>query len=400
MNFNKKVSAFLYFRNLQMNIAFDAKRAFTNGTGLGHYSRTLIRSLATFFPGENYFPCTPLITERFDISAFQNMHIISPTTFTTRNFRKLWRSSLVKTDLLKNNIDIYHGLSHEIPKGIDTTNIKSIVTIHDLIFERFPNQYNIIDRKIYRYKFQYACKHANKIIAISEQTKNDLVEFYEVPETKITVCYQSCDERFFKSVSDQEKERVKKLYGLPDRFFLYTGSLIERKNLLVICKALEIVKKKIQIPLVVIGDGGVYKQQVKNFLREKNMESLVLFLSELEATAHLPGYTMATDFPAIYQQAVCMIYPSIFEGFGIPVLEALCSKIPVITSNISSLPEAGGDGALYISPNDFTALANYMEQIISDSDLRNSLIAKGWTHAQNFTREKCATAVMNAYKKL
>lgn len=383
-----------------MNIAFDAKRAFTNGTGLGHYSRTLIRSLATFFPAENYFPCTPLITDRFDVSAFPNVQLISPTSFTTRNFRKLWRSSLVKADLQKNNIEIYHGLSHEIPNGIDKTNIKSIVTIHDLIFERFPDQYNLIDRKIYRYKFQYACKHANRIIAISRQTKDDLVKLYEVPGHKIAVCYQSCDERFFMTVSDQEKERVKKIYNLPDRFFLYTGSVIERKNLLVICKALESLKKKIQIPLVVIGDGSDYKQEVKNFLREKNMESLVIFLSEKEDTAHLPAYTMATDFPAIYQQAICMIYPSVFEGFGIPVLEALCSKIPVITSNISSLPEAGGEGALYIAPNDFTALADYMEQMISNTKLRDTLTGKGWAHAQKFTREKCAAAVMNEYKML
>lgn len=383
-----------------MNIAFDAKRAFTNGTGLGHYSRTLIRSLATFFPAENYFPCTPLITDRFDVSAFPNVQLISPTSFTTRNFRKLWRSSLVKADLQKNNIEIYHGLSHEIPNGIDKTNIKSIVTIHDLIFERFPDQYNLIDRKIYRYKFQYACKHANRIIAISRQTKDDLVKLYEVPGHKIAVCYQSCDERFFMTVSDQEKERVKKIYNLPDRFFLYTGSVIERKNLLVICKALESLKKKIQIPLVVIGDGSGYKQEVKNFLREKNMESLVIFLSEKEDTAHLPAYTMATDFPAIYQQAICMIYPSVFEGFGIPVLEALCSKIPVITSNISSLPEAGGEGALYIAPNDFTALADYMEQMISNTKLRDTLTGKGWAHAQKFTREKCAAAVMNEYKML
>ena len=383
-----------------MNIAFDAKRAFTNGTGLGHYSRTLIRSLATFFPAENYFPCTPLITDRFDISTFHNIHLISPTSFTTRNFRKLWRSSLVKADLQKNNIEIYHGLSHEIPNGIDKTNIKSIVTIHDLIFERFPDQYNLIDRKIYRYKFQYACKHANRIIAISRQTKDDLVKLYEVPGHKIAVCYQSCDERFFMTVSDQEKERVKKIYNLPDRFFLYTGSVIERKNLLVICKALESLKKKIQIPLVVIGDGSGYKQEVKNFLREKNMESLVIFLSEKKDTAHLPAYTMATDFPAIYQQAICMIYPSVFEGFGIPVLEALFSKIPVITSNISSLPEAGGEGALYIAPNDFTALADYMEQMISNTKLRDTLTEKGWAHAQKFTREKCAAAVMNEYKML
>lgn len=383
-----------------MNIAFDAKRAFTNGTGLGHYSRTLISSLAMYFPNENYFPCTPLLTDRFDVSAFKNIHIISPATFSTRSFRKLWRSSLVKSDLQKNNIDVFHGLSHEIPAGINKTNMKSIVTMHDLIFERFPLQYHLIDRKIYRYKFQYACKNADKIIAISEQTKNDLIGFYKVPENKIAVCYQSCDERFFKTVDDAEKLRIKNVYGLPDRFFLYTGSIIERKNLMVICKALDILKNSFPIPLVVIGDGGTYKKEVKKFLHEKNLLDNVLFLSEQASTCHLPGYTMATDFPAIYQQAECMIYPSLFEGFGIPVLEALCSKIPVITSGVSSMPEAGGDGALYIEPNDFEILALFMGQIIEDKPLRNTLVEKGWAHAQKFSAEKCATAVMNEYMKL
>lgn len=390
----------MHERNCTMNIAFDAKRAFTNSTGLGHYSRTLIRSLANYFPAEQYFPCTPLVSNRFDVSVYKNVHVISPTTFSTRSFRKLWRSSLVKSDLQKNNIDIYHGLSHEIPLGLNKTNIKSIVTMHDLIFERFPQQYNLIDRKIYRYKFQYACKNADKIIAISEQTKNDLIELYKVPENKIAVCYQSCDERFFKQVDDDEKIRIKNLYGLPDKFFLYTGSIIERKNLLIICKALEMLKNKIQIPLVVIGDGGAYKKVVKNFIHEHGLDQNIIFLSEQESTCHLPGFTMATDFPAIYQQAECMIYPSVFEGFGIPVLEALCSKIPAITSNISSMPEAGGDGALYIEPNDFSTLANFMEQIIEDQNLRNSLVEKSWMHAQKFTAEKCATAVMNEYMKL
>ncbi|MBS1731212.1 MAG: glycosyltransferase family 4 protein [Bacteroidetes bacterium] len=380
-----------------MNIAFDAKRAFTNGTGLGHYSRTLIRSLATYFPNESYFPCTPLITDRFDTSAFKNIQIITPTTLATRSFRKLWRSSLVKSDLLKNKIDLYHGLSHEIPKDIDKTKIKSVVTIHDLIFERFPEQYPLIDRKIYRFKFQYACRHADKIIAISQQTKQDLIELYNIPEEKIAVCYQSCDERFFNDVNEMEKKRIRELYDLPDLFFLYTGSIIDRKNLMLICQAMTKIKNK--IPLVVIGDGGSYKQQVKNFLKTNQLERFVLFLSEREKTAHLPGYVLATDFPAIYQQALGMIYPSVFEGFGIPVLEALCSHIPVITSNISSLPEAGGEGAVYISPNDSEALATQMEEIISNKDLRQSLIQKGWNHAQQFTREKCAQAVMEEYKK-
>lgn len=383
-----------------MHIAFDAKRAFTNGTGLGHYSRTLIRSLAYQFPEHEYYACTPKITDRFDVSGFKNVHTIVPEKFPASSLRSVWRSSWIKNDLVKNNIDIYHGLSHEIPSGIQKLGMKTVVTMHDLIFERFPAQYPFIDRKIYRKKFQYACKYADKIIAISEQTKNDLIEIYHIAEEKINVCYQSCHVEFFQSVTAKEKERIKSLYHLPDQFFLYTGSVIERKNLLTICKAMALIEPKNRLPLVVIGDGGVYKKLVQQFLKEKGLLDQVLFLSEQDDTKDLPGYKQATDFPAIYQQALCMIYPSIFEGFGIPVLEALCSKIPVITSHISSMPEAGGDGALYISPHNEKQLAGYMLEIMHNETLRKNLINKGWAHAQNFTGAKCADAVMQVYLSL
>ena len=213
-----------------MKIGFEAKRAFTNGTGLGHYSRTLITSLATYFAEHDFYLFTPKKTSLFNTTSFKNIQTITPKHFLASVFRSAWRSSWVKKDLVKLDIDIYHGLSHEIPFGIQNTSVKSVVTMHDLIFERYPEQYNPIDIKIYRKKFKYACKNANHIIAISHQTKNDLIDFYKVPFEKISVCYQSCNPAFGIEVSEQEKKRVQQLYQLPDKFFLYVGSIIERKN--------------------------------------------------------------------------------------------------------------------------------------------------------------------------
>jgi len=203
-----------------------------------------------------------------------------PQSIHHKLFPALWRSSWVKSDLKKQHIDLYHGLSNEIPAEIQSTGIKSVVTIHDLIFERFPGQYSNIDVKIYRAKFQYACRHADKIIAISKQTKQDLIDFYTIPAERIHVCYQACNPAFGKTISEEEKLKIKKKYNLPDQFFLYVGSVIERKNLLNVCKAMFLLRNESDIPLVVIGDGRKYKQQVKDFIRQNGLESRILFLSE------------------------------------------------------------------------------------------------------------------------
>lgn len=381
-----------------MKIGFDAKRAFQNTTGLGHYSRTLVASLAQYFPENDYYLFAPKITSLFKTGSFNNIHAIAPGTFPSTMLKSLWRSNLVKNDLLNNHIDIYHGLSHEIPFDIHKTKIRSVVTIHDLIFERYPDQYSVIDRSIYRNKFRYSCNKADKIIAISEQTKEDIIQYYKIPENKITVCYQSCNPAFTELVSAEKKQAVAALYKLPKQFYLYVGSIIERKNLLLICKALK--QLEASIPLVVIGDGGPYKQQVKQYIRENALDDRVIFLSETPAARSSVAFKTATDFPAIYRQATAMIYPSIFEGFGIPVLEALCSKLPVITSNQSCLPETGGNAALYINPANETELADAMRSVANDDALKNSMIEKGIVHATNFTQQKCAGAVMDVYKKL
>ncbi|TMI63518.1 MAG: glycosyltransferase family 4 protein [Bacteroidetes bacterium] len=382
-----------------MNIGFDAKRAYHNQTGLGHYSRTLIHSLAEYYPEHQYYLFNPKPSSLFSFGE-KNIQEVQPSSFLHKTFSSAWRSSWVKKDLQKLKIDLYHGLSHEIPMDIHQTQIRSVVTIHDLVHERHPEQYSKIDVEIYRKKFRHACKYADHVIAISEQTKRDIIDFYKTPEEKITVCYQSCNPAFSQTVSEEEKARIKKLYNLPEQFFLYVGSIIERKNLLNICKAVFQLKNDLNIPLVVIGNGKEYKQKVKEYISQNGLERDIIFLSESASAKSSSSFQSAADFPAIYQSAIAMIYPSFFEGFGIPVLEALCSRLPVITSNISCLPEAGGDAAYYVNPANADEIAEGMKRIFTDRSLAATMKEKGWQHAQNFTQQKCATAVMGVYQKL
>lgn len=381
-----------------MNIGFDAKRAFHNGTGLGHYSRTLIRSLAAYFPENEYYLFNPKPSSRFSLEG-PHLHEVQPAGILNRLFRSAWRSSGVKSTLKNLGIQLYHGLSHEIPVGIQKTGIKSVVTIHDLIHERYPGQYNPIDVKIYTKKFRYACTHADRVIAISEQTKQDIMSFYQIPEEKIRVCYQSCNPAFGEQVPAGEITAVRKKYGLPGTYFLYVGSIIERKNLLNICKAVYLNRDTLRVPLVVIGEGGKYKQLVKDFVLQHNLENKILFLSDTPVAKTDQAFRTAADFPAIYQGATAMIYPSFFEGFGIPVLEALWSQLPVITSGQSCLPEAGGPGARYVNPASAEEIAAAMQEVYTDKTLADKMKRDGLLHAMKFSTFNCARSVFHVYNE-
>lgn len=382
-----------------MRIAFDAKRAFHNGTGLGHYSRTLLSSLAKDFPQNQYLLLNPKQGKFFKKKA-NNLQEIRPSNWFDKQFSGLWRSQNCRNDLKRLQANLYHGLSHEIPVGIKKTGIPTVVTMHDLIPERHPKQYAPWDVAIYQKKSRYACKTADRIIAISEQTKQDIIHYYQIDPNKIRVCYQSCNPAFAQRVSEEEKQRIQKKYELPSRFFLSVGSIIERKNLLNVCKALILLSKEHQLPLVVIGNGNSYKKKVLSYLTESGLTQQVIFLSDDPRFKNDKSYITAADFPAIYQLASVLLYPSYFEGFGIPVLEGLWSRIPVITSNVSCLPEAGGKGAYYVNPDKPEEIAVGLRRIITEPALANSLIELGWEHAQAFTPEKAAACVMNVYREL
>ncbi|MET0637530.1 MAG: glycosyltransferase family 1 protein [Chitinophagaceae bacterium] len=381
-----------------MNIGFDAKRAYHNNTGLGYYSRTLVRLLADHYPENRYYLFNPKHKAgySFDPTIFKE---INPSGFLSRLFPSAWRSSWVTSDLKSHHIDLYHGLSHEIPMGISKTSTRSVVTIHDLIHERFPEQYKAIDRRIYTSKYKYACKHADHIIAISEQTRRDLIEFYKTPPEKVTVCYQSCSPLFGIMSSREDRSRIRAKYNLPNEFFLSVGTINDRKNLLNVCKAMFLLRDEVKVPLVIIGRGsGAYYTSVKDFILQHHLEKRIIFLSEDEKAKTDRTWLVTEDMPVIYQLATAMVYPSFFEGFGAPIMEALWSQLPVITSNVSCMPEIGGDAALYVHPASSVEIAEAMKNVYTDESLRQSMKIKGIVHALGFTPEKYAASVMDVYK--
>tara|TARA_B100001115_G_C15812672_1_gene403091 strand:- start:120 stop:1244 length:1125 start_codon:yes stop_codon:yes gene_type:complete len=373
-----------------IKLGYDGKRAFFNNTGLGNYSRDTIRVVSKNFKDNKYFIYTSnnIKNKRLDfIKSNKNIYIKTPKNFFYKSFDFLWRSKKVIDDLLHDKIDIYHGLSNEIPYGIEVTGIKTIVTIHDLIFIRYPNLFQAFDRYIYFKKFKYACEKANKIIAVSTQTKKDIIKFFNISEDKITVIYQGCNNIFQKEITTDKQNLVAKKYNLPNKFLLYVGTIEERKNLLSLIKA---IKKIPNQKLVVIGNGKKYKKKCREYIRVNNLEKNILFINNLSLN----------EIRAIYAKAEIMIYPSIFEGFGIPILEALFSKVPVITSKNGCFSEAGGPHTSYINPLSSEEIKNEILKIQSSNEIRNKMIRNGYAYAQNFTDEKIANNLMKLYKSL
>ena len=373
-----------------LNLGFDAKRLFNNFTGLGNYSRTLVRSLAEFYPEHAYFLFTPKVKKVKETQFYlQNpqFNLVEPPQ---KWLGTWWRTSSMKKDLLNKKIDLYHGLSHEIPIGLEKTGIKSVVTIHDVIFKYYPKHYRPIDRQIYDRKFSSACRRANCIITISESSKRDIIKFYKTPAEKVVVIYPSCDDRFKLKLGKERIKSVLNQHNLPDNFLLYVGSIIERKNLLGVVKAMRALKKSERLPLVVIGKGSGYKEKVMQFIQQNHLTEEVIF----------PTFVNNDDLPAIYQAASILIFPSIYEGFGLPIIEALWSSTPVITSNLSSLPEAAGKGALLIDPHEPSEIASAIKRILSDTELSQQLIREGLEQVKKFEAATIAQSIMNTYRDI
>ncbi|ADV42568.1 glycosyltransferase family 1 protein [Bacteroides helcogenes] len=375
-----------------MRIGFDAKRAAQNRTGLGNYSRFVIESLIKYAPDEHYLLYTPNPKKTSCIGETllqDNTEICYPHKIFWQKFRSLWRVWGITSDLEKDDIHLFHGLSNELPLNIRTAqNIRSIVTVHDLIFLRYPEYYPYIDRKIYAYKFRKACLNADRIIAISECTKRDIINFFRIPEEKIDVVYQGCDDSFKQAVSLDKREVITRKYQLPAKYILYVGSIEERKNLMVLAQALPFLTKDVQI--IAVGKRTPYAGKVESFLRQEGLQHRMKLISNVPFE----------DLPALYQMASTFVYPSKFEGFGIPLLEALNSGTPAIGATGSCLEEAGGPHTLYVNPSNARELAETITRTLTDSILRERMIAEGKKYALNFEAEKIAKEIIRIYKKV
>lgn len=370
-----------------MRIGFDAKRAFLNKSGLGSYSRNLISALSSSFPHQEYFLYTPGTNPSLFNPSSPNMRLRFPENRLYRNLPSLWRSYALSRLLVKDGIDIYHGLSHEIPFRFPYRKVRSVVTIHDLIFLRFPHLYKLPDRKIYEQKFRYACRMTDRIIAISRQTANDIVEYFGTDRSRIEVIHQGCHPDFYAAMSAEERSRMRAKYELPESFILYVGTIEERKNLLSLVRALH--QGKIDLPLVVIGKKTAYAREVVNFLEQYNSVR-VLFYDIIQNT----------DLRGFYQLAEVFVYPSVYEGFGIPILEALASRTPVITSRGGCFSEAGGPATLYVDPLNYEEISGAILQVLQHSDLQGKMAETGYQHALTFKGDSIAGKVMQVYEKV
>jgi glycosyltransferase involved in cell wall biosynthesis len=371
-----------------MRIGFDAKRAFRNFTGLGNYSRAVISALSDVYPENEYFLYTPPYKNHplLTFSDKKNITVRTPSGIAGQ-FPALWRTYGVTTDIHADKIQLFHGLSAELPIGL-SSKTRTVVTIHDLIFLRYPEYYKPIDRWIYTKKYTSACARADLIIAISEQTRQDLITFFHTDEKKIRRVYQGCDPQFYGDCSASEKAMVKALYHLPDNYVLYVGTIEKRKNLLTLVKALQLLPPSLS--LVVVGKATPYFREVRQYLADHAMEQRVLFLHD----------AVFSHFPAIYRQAQVFCYPSLFEGFGIPLLEALNAAVPVVAARTSSLPEAGGAHSLYVDSSDEKAMAEAICKAIYDKPLRRKMIDEGLKYALQFRDEQVAKNIWNVYKEL
>jgi glycosyltransferase involved in cell wall biosynthesis len=367
-----------------MRIGFDAKRAFNNFSGLGNYSRYVISNVCRFYPENECLLYTPRISDKNLFHLPKDAIVRQPGKGLWNLKGSFWRSFKLSSWLNEDGIELFHGLSNELPYGIHRNKVRSVITIHDLIFLEHPELYKPFDRKIYERKVQYGTRVADKIIAVSEQTKQDIIRFLDVEKSKIKVVYQGCHQQFYNRVSEDTLRTSRRQFALPSEYLLYVGTIEERKNLLRVVMAMH--QGKIDIPLVVVGKKTAYFNLVKEYIDLHQVQN-VHFLDQVQTT----------NLPAIYQGSRGFIYPSSYEGFGIPILEALNSGVPVITSRGGCLEETAGKGGLLIDPFNQDEMIEAIRQIIEDTALKDRLIREGGAHALKFREEQTIPALYNVY---
>ena len=372
-----------------MKIGFDAKRIVRNNTGLGNYGRTLVNNLSKVVPDGTslclYAPDSGNETLRRQVVEAPNISFAYPKGSMPRWY---WRSHGIVSDLKRDGIQLFHGLSGELPFGIHKAGIHTVVTIHDLIFLRHPEYYKPIDRLFYGWKFRHTVREADRIIAISECTKRDIMHFGKVPSEKIDLIYQSCSTYFKQRESEQKLQEVNSHYMLPPRYVIGVGTIEERKNMLLAVKAMLLLPE--ELSLILVGRPTPYADKIQRFIEEHRLGQRVRMLH------NVPN----ADLPAIYQMAEVAVYPSRYEGFGIPVIEAIQSGLPVVAGSGSCLEEAGGPDTLYVSPDDVEGMAAAITQVLKGAEGRQQRIERAQDYIHRFEGNDVASQVLDIYLRL
>ncbi len=370
----------------KMKIGFDAKRIVNNNTGLGSYARTLVNDLSETVTDDTqlrlYAPDQGNERLRRQVVARPNIVYCYPQHAT---FKWLWRSHGIVADLVADDVDVYHGLSGELPVGISKAGVRSVVTIHDLIFLRHPEYYNSFDRAIYTWKFRRTIAEADRIIAISECTKRDIMFYGNVSPDRISLIYQSCSTFFKLRESEDKLQDVNARYMLPPRYIVCVGTIEERKNVLLAVKALHRLPE--ELSLVIVGRSKPYCNKVREYIEQNRLNKRVLILNDVSNE----------DLPAIYQMAEASVYPSRYEGFGIPIIEAIQSGLPVVACTGSCLEEAGGNDSLYVDPDDVYGMADAIASVLKGAPGREQRVERAQQYVRRFENNNVAEQMLQVY---
>ena len=293
------------------------------------------------------------------------------------------------SEKLGKEIDLFFAPDHHIPKFDHTPVIATIMDAYPLIHPELVSQKL---RKFKNIAFKSASKWADHIITISEYSKQDIIQYFNISEEKISVVPLGVNRAFFQTMPENEREAIRQKFALKEEFFIFVGTIQPRKNLSRLIEAYLALPSTLRQkhPLVIIGHYGWGEEGLKQKLDG---------LGENDSIHHLQHVT-DRELYALLQSALAMVYPSLYEGFGLPILEGFASQTPVITSSTTSIPEVAGNAACYVNPLDTVDIAAKMQQVAQDESLRKEMIEKGLKRAEAYTWEKCAEEHLMVFEKI
>lgn len=363
-----------------MRIGIDA-RSLGIGGGVRTYLKNLLLGLNKLDEGNEYFIFYADKKDVLNLKGFNN--IVLPSFLKSLPF---WDQLLVY-HIRKYKIDVFHGTKNSIPF---LSQCKKVVTIHDVTPILQPETYRISERFYWKLVMPISAKISHKILTVSNNSKKDIINTLKIDPNKISVTYLAVS-NIFKKKNLKEIAKFRKLNNLPAKFILYVGTIRPRKNVDTLIKALYLLKKE-RYPhkLVIVGKDLWKAEDIRGLVKELNLENDVIFKGFIE-DEQLPYYYSAADLFA---------YVPSYEGFGIPLLEAISCECPTITSDVSSLPEVIGSAGLLVKPGDIDGLYNAILDILTKEDLRRKLIKSGKDHIKKFNWEECALNTLKVYNEL
>jgi glycosyltransferase involved in cell wall biosynthesis len=367
-----------------MKLALDVHSLGTRAAGNETYFRQLLRGLMLDRSANDYtlFYTQPAALETVSTAADPRFRWVQIPK------NPLPRLSLALPRLLRNSPpDVFH-CQYIRPLGVRA---KTVVTIHDLAHEHLPALANPLETLAMRKLVRSTARRADRILTVSEFCARDIVRTYGLPEEKVVVAYPAVAEKFRQREKAPAQEQLARAYGIAPGFLLYVGRIQVRKNLVRLVEAYAQARKQgVAEKLVIVGPRDYGAEQLFARISELGLRDSVVF----------PGYIAADDLPLFFNAAEAFLFPSLFEGFGLPVIESLASGLPTVTSFGSSLEEVAGDAALLVDPKDVTALSAAIQRILSDAELRQSLIERGLRRSAQFTVENFAQRVLKVYRSL